>query len=208
MEPAQAEKRPLEVLFALCEGSGGILGPMESGSDNALMLKVCSGDLDKLGLLFERHKTALFGYFYRITGRPEISEDLVQNVFLRILKYRSQFSGDGRFATWMYHVAHNVCADHFKKTGTRGTLGNLPGATPEDGETPEAQLLRDECLQRAEEALAQLRADQREILVLSRCQGLKYREIGQILGCSVGTVRVRVFRAIMSLKRVYAELEG
>ncbi|UCD50701.1 MAG: RNA polymerase sigma factor [Phycisphaerales bacterium] len=181
---------------------------MESGSDNALMLKVCSGDLDKLGLLFERHKTALFGYFYRITGRAEISEDLVQNVFLRILRYRSQFTGDGRFATWMYHIAHNVCADHFKKMGARATGGGFSSVTQEDGETPEVRLLIDECLQRAEEALGQLRADQREILVLSRYQGLNSREIGQILGCSVGTVRVRVFRAITSLRQVYAELEG
>jgi RNA polymerase sigma-70 factor, ECF subfamily len=181
---------------------------MESGSDNSLMLKVCSGDVDKLGLLFERHKTALFGYFYRITRSAEISEDLVQNVFLRILKYKSQFTGDGRFSTWMYHIAHNVCADHFKKHRGRRNTADLPGTVQEDCETPEKHMLKDERLRMAEEALSQLSADQREILVLSRYQGLKCREIGQILGCSVGTARVRVFRAIMNLKQVYAELEG
>jgi len=180
---------------------------MESGSDNSLMLKVRSGDVDKLGLLFERHKAALFGYFYRSTGSAEISEDLVQNVFLRILKYRAQFSGNGSFATWMYHIAHNVCADHFKKHGTGRNVANLPGAPPQDCETPEGRLLKDERLRVAEEALSQLSTDQREILVLSRYQGLKCRQIAEILGCSVGAARVRVFRAITSLKQVYAELE-
>jgi RNA polymerase sigma-70 factor (ECF subfamily) len=69
-------------------------------------------------------------------------------------------------------------------------------------------MLEDERLRMVEEALFRLNADQREILVLSRYQGLKYREIGAILGCSVGAVKVRVFRAIMNLKEVYAELEG
>jgi RNA polymerase sigma-70 factor (ECF subfamily) len=171
------------------------------------MLKVRSGDLDKLGLLFERHKTALFGYFYRSTGSAEISEDLVQNVFLRILKYRARFAGDGTFATWMYHIAHNVCADHFKKHCAGRNEANLPDAPPPDFETPEGRLLKNERLHMAEQALAQLSSDQREILVLSRYQGLKCRQIAEILGCSVGAARVRVFRAITSLKQVYAELE-
>ena len=181
---------------------------MESGSDNALMLKVCAGDVDKLGLLFERHKTALFGYFFRTTRRAEISEDLVQTVFLRILKYRSQFGGDGKFATWMYHIAHNVCADHFKKHRPPLDADHLPAVTSMDCETAEGRMLEDERLRMVEEALFQLSAEQREILVLSRYQGLKYREIGQIFGCSVGAVKVRVFRAIVSLRQVYAELEG
>ena len=196
----------MAVLTTLGEGPGGILEQMESGSDNSLMLKVRSGDLDKLGLLFERHKAPLFGYFYRIIGDAQISEDLVQNVFLRILRYRSRFAGEGKFSTWMYHIAHNVYADHFKKHGTERDCPELPVAL-EDCETPEGRILKDERLRLAEEALSQLNADQRELLVLSRYQGLKCREIAQILGCSVGTARVRVFRAITSLKQVYAELE-
>jgi RNA polymerase sigma-70 factor (ECF subfamily) len=181
---------------------------MESGSDNSLMLRVCRGDVDKLGSLFERHKNALFGYFYRVTRDAEVSEDLVQNVFLRILKYRSQFAGYGRFSTWMYHIAHNVCADHYKDRSATRDVADLPGATQVDCETAEKRMLADERLQMIEEALFRLSSDQREILVLSRYHGMKYREIGRMLGCSEGAVKVRVFRALMSLKLVYAELEG
>jgi RNA polymerase sigma-70 factor (ECF subfamily) len=180
---------------------------MESGSDNQLMGDVRSGDLDKLGLLFERYKTALFGYFYRNTRCAETSEDLVQSVFLRILKYKSRFSGEGKFTTWMYHIAHNVYTDHFKKHIKTNT-GRVPKAEPEDCETAERLLLKNERVQLVEEALFRMSKDQREILVLSRYEGLKYREISEILGCSEGAVKVRVFRAMTNLKQIYTELEG
>jgi RNA polymerase sigma-70 factor (ECF subfamily) len=88
---------------------------LEAISDNALMLKVKEGDLDKLGLLFERYKRPLYGFFYGLTKNGEVSEDLVQNVFLRILKYRYLFRGEGDFKTWMFHIARNVNNDHFRK---------------------------------------------------------------------------------------------
>ena len=181
---------------------------MESGSDNYWMVEVRSGNVDKLGLLFERHKAALFGYFYRNTHSAEISEDLVQSVFLRILKYKARFSGDGKFTTWMYHIAHNVYADHFKKVNTQGNGTSVSTEEPEDCETPEGRLLKGERVQLIEEALRRLSKDQREILVLSRYKGLKYGEISDILGCSEGAVKVRIFRAVMNLKQIYSELEG
>jgi RNA polymerase sigma factor (sigma-70 family) len=181
---------------------------MESGSDNELMGEVRSGDVDKLGLLFERHKTALFGYFYRNTHCAEISEDLVQSVFLRILKYKSRFSGHGKFSTWMYHIAHNVYTDHFKKNDTKANNPGISTAEQEDCETAEGRFLKGEQVRLIEKALRRLSKDQREILVLSRYRGLKYREISEILGCSEGAVKVRIFRAIMNLKQIYAELEG
>ncbi len=81
-------------------------------TDNAIMLKVKNGDLDKLGLLFERHHRSLFGFLFHMTGQRELSEDMVQNVFYRILKYKHAFRGDGEFKTWMYHLARNVMNDN------------------------------------------------------------------------------------------------
>ena len=80
-----------------------------------MMLSVKAGDLDKMGLLFERHHRALYNFFYYMTGRRESSEDMVQNVFFRMLKYRHTFSGEGEFRTWMYHLGRNVLKDFLKK---------------------------------------------------------------------------------------------
>src|SRR6476659_1613057 len=79
------------------------------------MLKVKEGDLDRLSLLFERYKRPLYGFFYGLNRNAELSEDLVQNVFYRILKYRYLFRGEGDFKTWMFHIARNVNHDHFRK---------------------------------------------------------------------------------------------
>lgn len=79
------------------------------------MLKVKSGDLDKMSLLFERHHRPLYGFLFHSTGQKESSEDMVQNVFYRMLKYRHTFKGEGKFKTWMYHLARNVLNDYVKK---------------------------------------------------------------------------------------------
>ena len=88
---------------------------MDTLSDNAIMLKVKNGDVDKMGLLYERYHRQLFRFLYNMTRQKELSEDLVQNVFIRMLKYNDGFMGFGEFKTWMYRIARNTVYDHFKK---------------------------------------------------------------------------------------------
>jgi len=76
------------------------------------MLDVRGGDLGKLELLFDRHHRALFRYFLHLTSNRAVSEDLVQEVFLRILKYRHTYQPETRFCAWMFQVGRNVHMDH------------------------------------------------------------------------------------------------
>ena len=77
------------------------------------MSQVRDGDLEKLGILFERHHVRLFIFFLRMTGDRAASEDLVQEVFVRMLKYRKSFRERGEFSAWMFALARNVSADYF-----------------------------------------------------------------------------------------------
>ena len=77
------------------------ISELESLTDNALMLKVKDGDLDRLGLLFERYKKPLFGFFYGMNKDAELSEDLVQNVFFRVLKYTHCLSASPNFSAFL-----------------------------------------------------------------------------------------------------------
>src|SRR2546425_3400462 len=95
-------------------------------TDENLMLAVRDGDVAKLGVLFDRHHRALFDFFARMTGSRTTAEDLVQDVFFRMLKYRETFRNDSRFKAWMFHIARNARFDHFKKH-----QGETP--LPEDG---------------------------------------------------------------------------
>src|SRR5262249_52798959 len=84
-------------------------------TDESLMLAVRNGDVDQFAVLFERHHNRLFAFFYRMTGDPPVSEDLAQEVFVRMLKYRTGFGESSQFRAWMYQIARNVRADHLQK---------------------------------------------------------------------------------------------
>ncbi|HEY8936989.1 MAG TPA: RNA polymerase sigma factor [Cyclobacteriaceae bacterium] len=181
---------------------------LEVLSDNALMLKVKDGELDRLGLLFERYKRPLYGFFYNLNRNAELSEDLVQNVFIRILKYRYLFRGEGDFKTWMFHIARNVSHDHFRKNklNAKDSIDDWQDQLGAD-ENRSTMFQQEEELQLLSMAMDRLPEDKREILLLSKYQEKKYKEIGDILGCTEAAVKVKVFRALQDLKAVYKQLE-
>lgn len=181
---------------------------LETLSDNTLMLKVKDGDIDRLGLLFERYKKPLFGFFYGMNKDAELCEDLVQNVFFRILKYRYLFHGEGDFKTWMFHIARNVNHDHYRKNKLGKTESvELWQELIGHEDMYALQIQQDEDLKTLSMAMDRLPEDKREVLLLSKFQEKKYKEIGEILGCSEGAVKVKVFRALQELKVVYKQLE-
>ena len=93
------------------------------------MIAVRAGEINQLGELFERHQGPLYGFFVRLTGDRSASEDLVQLVFYRILKYRHTYRDEGRFSAWIYHLARKVAADHFRRSQRR-PRGHRPGRSP------------------------------------------------------------------------------
>jgi len=169
------------------------------------MLQVRDGDVAKLGILFERHHAKLYNFLVRLTNRRDSSEDLVQEVFFRIMKYGHSFRGDAPFTVWMYQLARNVATDHFRKWKNEKPIdGSVE--TPDQAPDPADSLMLDESAELLRKALALLSDDKREVLILSRYQDLKYEEIGTILECPVGTVKARVHRALKDLKREYQKL--
>jgi RNA polymerase sigma-70 factor (ECF subfamily) len=172
------------------------------------MLKVKAGDLDKLGLLFERYNRRLFSYFYRLTADRDLSEDLVQNVFERILKYRNTYENSGAFSTWIYRIARNLHIDHYRKNNyedMRDDLENLDTVKAESTKTEEL-FDEDNELLLLNLALERLDAEKKETLILSRYQGFKYKEIAAIMHCTESAVKVRIFRALNELKEIISEL--
>ncbi|WP_046244114.1 RNA polymerase sigma factor [Hymenobacter terrenus] len=174
------------------------------------MLRVKAGDVDRMGLLFERYNRQLFGFLYHMLGRADTSEDLVQNVFYRMLKYRHTFTGDGEFRAWMYHLARNVLADYIKKnrhaahhTDVDNLAEHLSGGSSADAALEQAQEVA-----LLHQALGRLSPENREVLVLSRFQEMKYAEIARVLDTTEGAVKVRVHRAMNELKATYLRIEN
>lgn len=179
---------------------------MNSLTDNVIMLKVKSGDLDKMALLFQRYHRPLYGFLYHMTGQREVSEDMVQTVYYRMLRSRHTFTGNGEFKTWMYHLARNVLKDHWKKGGdSRPMTGWEDRIT--DGVLVDEQLEKKQELEILQKRIASLSPESREVLILSRYQDLKYAEIAEVLDISIGAVKVRIHRAINQLKTLYLQSE-
>jgi RNA polymerase sigma factor (sigma-70 family) len=176
---------------------------MKLVSDEDLMLQVREGEAEMLGVLFDRYKTPLFNFYTKMTQDRVLSEDLVQDVFLRILRYRQSYRPGTSFRTWMYQIARNARLDHASKSRVETSFDPETPAPVSPGD-PAQQQQEAMLLQRA---LMQLPEDKREILILSRFQELKYDEIGRLLGCEVGAVKVRVHRALQQLRQVFRQLE-
>ena len=171
------------------------------------MRAVRDGDVGQLGVLFERYHGPVFDFLSRMTGDRVAAEDMVQDVFMRILKYRGTYRDGGSFETWLYRIARNARADYFRQRPPVDALGDAaldrPEPQPGPARTFEAARERD----RLRRALMELREDKRELLVLARYRDLKYEQIADILGIEVGAVKVRVHRALRELREIFLQLQ-
>jgi RNA polymerase sigma-70 factor (ECF subfamily) len=173
-------------------------------ADEELMFHVRNGTGEMLGVLFSRYQSPLLNFYCKLTGNRALSEDLVQDVFFRILKYRQTYKPGTSFKTWMYQIARNARVDNMRKQRPQVEIEDslLPVVMPADRaqQTQETALLH--------KALMTLPEEKREILVLSRFQELKYEEIAKLLGCQPNAVKVKVFRALKDLREAYQQLEA
>ncbi|MBL7870054.1 MAG: RNA polymerase sigma factor [Cyclobacteriaceae bacterium] len=176
-------------------------------SDEHIMESVKNGDLQQASLLFDRYHKRIFNFLARRAMDREVAEDLTQNVFLRLLKYRHTYNPGMKFQSWIYQMARNGFADYYKqqkhhmpmKVEVEKLMDQVPeGIEALDQEENENKLIR---------ALAQLPDDYRELLVLTRFQHLKYEEVAGFLDMTVANVKVKVHRAIGQLRQNYFELE-
>jgi len=176
-------------------------------TDEQIMEAVKSGDIQQASLLFDRYNKRLFNYLARMTFDREVAEDLTQNVFLRLIRYRNSYKEGLKFQSWIYQVARNVFADHYQASKNRKNSGmdieDIGEALLEPGEGPKQQE-QERLLIRS---MAMLNDEQRELLVLTRFTHLKYEEVAVLLNTSVANIKVKVHRAIGKLRENYFELE-
>ena len=175
--------------------------------DNSDMLAVMSGDTGRLAILYEKYKRPLYAYFYKVTrGNRPASEDLVQIVFHRVLKYKERYSEPGSFVNWLFGIARNCGIDYNRTRRFSYSIDPYSNQLLGDDDTEE-NLFKKERLGNLYRALDRLDPSDKEILILGKIDELKYKDIATILDCSESAVRVRIFRALKRLKEVYVKIE-
>jgi RNA polymerase sigma-70 factor (ECF subfamily) len=168
-------------------------------TDHQLMLQVRDGQLQQLSPLFERHHRHLYNFFLKQTNDRPVSEDLVQEVFLRMLKYRHTYKDDGKYITWMFTIAHRIKVDYYKKKSHQHESMESLDLLPCSENQPDAATETADRKALIARAMDTLSTDHREILLMARFDEMKYEDIGAALGIKVGTVKARVHRAMKAL---------
>jgi RNA polymerase sigma factor (sigma-70 family) len=177
-------------------------------TDEQIMLEVSHGDLDMAKILYKRYSIPIYNFFLRICFNRDISQDLMQNVFFRIIKYRSSFNQEYKFRSWIYQIARNEYADYIKKDGAfRSNFVDLEKINLQVASRLNDMIKADR-IRNLQRALTKISEDQREILIMKGYQKLKNKEIADILNCTENTVKGKVHRAIKSLREAFFKFEN
>lgn len=172
-------------------------------TDEELMLAYGAGDVAAFQTLYSRHRGPLFRHLGRQVRDTALAEELFQDVWQRVITARERYRPDAKFGTWLYQIAHNRVADHWRAKQHRpdapGDADELAARVP-DPETPERQLSSFEERRRLQLALEELPEDQREVVLLRLEQELSLEEIGEITGVGRETVKSRLRYAMDKLR--------
>lgn len=163
-----------------------------------------------MGILYERYHKDLHAYFYRLTRDRGRSEDLAQNVFLRMLKYSHNFKGTGKFKFWMFSIARNAWIDNYRKSNPLRKADEITANDSEfmsDSMDPAQRYERNEKHQMLHLALTLLSPEKREAIVLSRFHDMKYQDIATLSQCTENTIKSRIHRGLVELKKIIHQLE-
>jgi RNA polymerase sigma-70 factor (ECF subfamily) len=190
-------------------------------TDKSLIDAHIQGDTAAFGELVCRHGDSLLGYLTRMTGSKEQAEDLFQETFKRVHEKADTFRGT-RIKSWLFAIATNVAIDDMRR-GRRLQVVSLNRkldcddeegqelssvAVADDSYEPSQKAIMAERKEQVRQALELLPARQRATLVLAYYQQLSYPDVAQVLGCSVGTVKTQMYRALKSLAQRLPDISG
>lgn len=179
-------------------------GTARGAEDADLIARVRKGDVEGFNLLVSRWEKRVFNYLLRLTGHPDDSLDLTQDVFLKAYQNIRKLDDAARFGPWLFRIAHNEAYSQFRKRRPETGAPEYEKAGFESNESfferqPAPGIGIDLALAVAG-ALDRLNPEQREAVVLKIYQGFKFEEMAEILACPVSTVKSRLYTALELLK--------
>lgn len=165
-------------------------------NDNELMLRFKEGDLSAFEELVKKYEKPVLNLIYRFLGNRNDTEDLTQEVFLRVYRARETWQPKAKFSTWLYRITANLCFNWRRKKTLLSLedLSSLPSVTDANSENVELK-------KEIQKALLSLPKNQRLALIFCHYENKSYQEISELLGCSVSSVKSLIFRARQNLKQ-------
>jgi RNA polymerase sigma-70 factor (ECF subfamily) len=189
-----------------------------SSTDEQAMWRVrTDDDAEAFAQLVGRWQGPIQNLCARMTGDPHRGEDLAQETFARLFARRKTYEPTGKFSTFLWRMALNICYDELRKLKRRGEFSldehhddddRAPFDLEDDALAPDARLVEDERAEAVRRALVELAEPYRVVVVLRHYEGLKFREIGDVLGIPEGTVKSRMSEALSQLSRMLNPMMG
>jgi RNA polymerase sigma-70 factor (ECF subfamily) len=176
--------------------------------DHALMMAVRAGDNGPLAVLFTRHHGSLFNYFRKFGYRRSDAEDLVQETFVRVLRYARSYDPQGHFPAWLYRIARNAARDTWHANqDAHSSEQDEDTLAPRQYEPAEIENSRhlEQALQRA---LLRLPREKRELILLSRVRELSANDLAALFDCNVNAIKVRLHRSLKQLQHYFEQASG
>ncbi len=176
----------------------------EKNTDQALVERVQHGDKKAFDLLVIKYQQRIMKVLSRFVRDPSEVQDLAQEAFIKAYRALPNFRGDSAFYTWLYRIAINTAKNYMVAQGRRPPKDDIEATEAEsyDGESalkdyasPEREVLRDEIRETIFKAMDELPEDLKTAITLRELEGMSYEEIADVMGCPIGTVRSRIFRA-------------
>jgi len=184
------------------------------------MIAYQAGDVAAFEELVVRYERPLWGYLRRFVRDGAVAEDLLQEVFLRVVRAAESWRPDARFGSWIYTVARNLCTDHARRAASRRARSLDAPAQPsgDDDSSPkrlldrvdakipgsERETLSRELREHLDRAIDELPRDQREVFILREMMDLPFAEIAATVGAPEGTVKSRMSLALQKLREAMA----
>ena len=169
--------------------------------EHALIQRARAGDRAAFSELVRIHRDAVYRFAARWLADPDLALDVAQDVFVRAFKGLKNYRGDGRFRSWLFTITLNQTRSAARRRNRRGEVQlELISQIPDLRTSPDANTLHAESLARAAAQLADLPEKQRGAVTLRIYEGLSFKEIGEIIGCSEGSARVNYHHGIQKLR--------
>jgi RNA polymerase sigma-70 factor (ECF subfamily) len=176
--------------------------PHDVDNDQDVISRVLAGERDAFALLIGRYSDPLYRHALGMTGSPDVAEDILQTSFIKAYHHLGEVRG--RFDAWLFRIVANGCKDWLKNI-RRAHLSYDEDDQPSGYASPDEDLDRTELRQDLDAALAQLAPSLREAFIMKHVEGRSYEEMADLLGTTVGALKMRVHRAREALQALLEE---
>jgi RNA polymerase sigma-70 factor (ECF subfamily) len=177
--------------------------------DSLLVHNYIAGDENALTILINRHQSKIFGFIYSKISDRDISNDIFQDTFIKVIKTlkSNSYNEEGKFLPWVMRIAHNLIIDHYRKNKKMPMFReteefSIFSIMTDDSLTIENKIIQEQVEVDLRKLIDELPADQKEVLLMRMYQDMSFKEISEVTGVSINTALGRMRYALMNMRKV------